>query len=54
MNDPYKVKIIRCHEIQMEKDEYYTVQLKGDKEKPINLDMGALRLLEEYYGGRQI
>lgn len=49
MGDLYKVKVIREHEAQMQKDEYYTAQLKGGASKPINLDMGALKLLEEYY-----
>lgn len=34
---------------QMRKDEYYIPQLKGSAAKPINLDMDALKLLEEYY-----
>lgn len=49
MGDPYKVKVIQEHEAQMQKDEYYIVQLKGVAAKPINLDIGALKLLEEYY-----
>lgn len=49
MGDPYKVNVIREHMAQMQKDEYYTAQLKGSAAKPINLDMGALKLLEEYY-----
>lgn len=49
MSDSYKVRVIREHMAQMQKDEYYTAQLKGSAAKPINLDMGALKLLEEYY-----
>lgn len=49
MGDPYKVNVIREHMTQMQKDEYYIPQLKGSVAKPINLDMDALKLLEEYY-----
>lgn len=49
MSDPYKVNVIREHMAQMRKDEYYIPQLKGSAAKPINLDMDALKLLEEYY-----
>lgn len=49
MGDPYKVNVIREHMAQMQKDEYYIPQLKGSAAKPINLDMDALKLLEEYY-----
>ena len=51
MSDSYKVKIIQEHMARMQKDAYYIPQLKGEAAKPINLDMGALKVLEEYYYG---
>lgn len=53
MIDEYKVKVLKDNIVEMAKDEFYKVRLKGEKGKAINLDAGAIMLLISYYQGRR-
>lgn len=52
--DPYKVTVISEAIENMKSDEYNLTRLKNDQGKSINLDIGALELLEAYYKGCDI
>lgn len=52
MVNPYRVNIITENLEKKAKSSYYTVRLKGDEGKAININTNALRLLRAYYEGK--
>ena len=54
MKDNYRKNIINDCIAAMEADEYYITRLRGDDTKAINIDLEALKLLRDYYAGKQI
>ena len=52
--DNYKVNILKEAQAGEYTDQYYTVRLKGDNTKSINIGYQALTLLIAYYEGKTI